>query len=469
MGGDETKKIPQRQYAPDNPRLPSNTPILGMGCSSFSAFFSSQDEGILAADTISKDHVAVQGWVETIRHAVLNRGINLLDTAPWYGHGISEITVGYALDNILKNEEDEREYNDQKLMLPKLQKRTRTGSLPRSQLIINTKVGRYESYPLHQFDFSYDATINSVHRSLERMNCTYIDVIQLHDPEFSPSLSILIDETIPALLDCRKRGWANAIGLTGYPLEVQHQILVECRGKIGDRVVFDQSLVYCHNNLHDMSLYCDACFPPVGGEGEGKEIEDREKCSTISYAEFCKQSNIHLMAAAPLSMGLLTMAGPPSWHPASTPLKDACSTAASMCDSKGVNISSLAVLYALSQREVGCTLLGMKNIKEVNLAADLAIRFCVFNFGIDESSNGTNDQPRRVLDSRILDQVLSPRESEALALILDEDEGPFASIISNGDYRWNGKEEAKKFWALVDELKRQEVGSVLNIARASVV
>ncbi|EED93766.1 predicted protein, partial [Thalassiosira pseudonana CCMP1335] len=252
--------------------------------------------------------------------AVLARGINLLDTAPWYGHGISEIVVGYALDTIL---------------------RKRRGSLPRSSIIVNTKVGRYEADPLHQFDFSYATTMSSARRSIERMNCGYIDVLQLHDPEFAPSMSILMEETIPALIECRNRGWTKAIGITGYPLEVQHEILVRCFEVFSDEVVFDQSLVYCHNNLHDMSLF-------------------------ESFAQYCRRSNVCLMTAAPLSMGLLTNAGPPSWHPALPSLKKACDNAAKMCQARGIDISSLAMLYAFSQKEVGCTLIGMKDINQVD-------------------------------------------------------------------------------------------------------
>ena len=67
MGGIEAGKVPQRQYAPANSRLPTKLPLIGLGCSSFSSFFSSQNEEALTVDTISRDHVAVKGWVETIR------------------------------------------------------------------------------------------------------------------------------------------------------------------------------------------------------------------------------------------------------------------------------------------------------------------------------------------------------------------------------------------------------------------
>ena len=40
---------------------------------------------------------------------------------------------------------------------------------------------------------------------------------------FAPSMGNLLNETIPAMMECRKRGWCKALGLTGYPLEAQHQ------------------------------------------------------------------------------------------------------------------------------------------------------------------------------------------------------------------------------------------------------
>jgi aryl-alcohol dehydrogenase-like predicted oxidoreductase len=352
--------------------------------------------------------------------------------------------MGYALDNILKEDVDKQQIlsPDQKVsIISTIQKRKRNGDLPRDRLIINTKVGRYESQPSHQFDFSYDTTIMSVQRSIERMNCSYIDVIQLHDPEFAPNISILKEETIPALLECQRRGWAKAIGLTGYPIEIQHQILVECQGSlVGDAVVFDQSLVYCHNNLHDMSLYRDRCFPSVDENGSGSD--------NISFAQFCLKFNIHLMAAAPLSMGLLTLHGPPSWHPASIALKEACSAAVKICESKGVNISSLALLFALSQPEVGCTLLGMKNVDEVDAATDLAMRFCGVNFDTTMKSGDSDSQLRY---GTILDKILTKTEREVLSLLLDEDHGPFSGVISNGEYRWNWKDEVTRFWSSVQE------------------
>lgn len=423
----KTLSVPQRIYSVTNINLPKHLPLVGLGCSSFSSFFSSGDDNPFTVDTISKDHPIVIGWIETIRHAVLNRGINLLDTAPWYGHGISEVVVGYALDTILSDEEDDQA------------QRRRTGSLIRSDIIVNTKVGRYEADPLHQFDFSYATTMKSVQRSLKRMNCGYIDVLQLHDPEFCPSIAELMEETLPALIECKRRGWTNALGITGYPLDVQHEILVRSATVIPGTMVFDQSLVYCHNNLHDMSLFHESCFSIQCPESQ--EAVDGPTAITTSFADFCKKSHIHLMAAAPLSMGLLTHSSPPEWHPASSTLKQACARASKLCENEKENISSLAILYALAHPSIGCTLLGMKDVNEIDSAADLASRFSDINFDQKESHQ------------TILDKVLTSKERDVLEKMQDMSDGPFSQL--GEEYRWDGRMEASNFWATVNKMKQQ--------------
>lgn len=187
--------------------LPPTVPIIGLGCSSFSTFFWNKEmqqqhsSQKFTAETLQKNHPVVQGWIATIHDAILECGITLLDTAPWYGHGTSEIVVGWALQELLADSGNPR--------------------IQRKDICVNTKIGRYEADPSRQFDFSRLTTLASVERSLRRLGggapnvIQYIDVLQLHDPEFSPTLEMLLKETIPALMDCRSKGWCKALGLTG--------------------------------------------------------------------------------------------------------------------------------------------------------------------------------------------------------------------------------------------------------------
>lgn len=400
----EEKFIPERPVGYDNARLPSKLPIVGLGCSSFSTFFWSKNEldqtenSNWTPESMDRSHERVQEWIETIHYAVKEAGITLLDTAPWYGHGTSEVVIGWALED-----------------------------LQREELVINTKVGRYEADPAKQFDFSREATLFSVQRSIKRMHCKYIDVLQLHDPEFSLSLETLIEETIPAMITCREIGWCKALGMTGYPLEVQHQILQLSLERYGEDV-WDQSLTYSHYNLHDMSLFT-------------KKIRFQESQHS-SFAAFCQSNSIVLLAAAPLSMGLLTHAGPPDWHPASSALREACRSAALVCKGVGANLSTLALVVALANHRIPCTLLGMKNKVQVAAAAAAAKRFD----GVDCTSARPDE---------ILRQVLTENEFDVLQRLRDPVEGPFAGVIDEG-YDWDGVQQAIDFWKGVEGVELKE-------------
>jgi L-galactose dehydrogenase len=387
------QKIPKRPLK-GNPRLPATVSMVGLGCSSFSGFFAATDDEsniAVAVETLSPEHSLVREWLATVRYAVLEAGISVLDTAPWYGHGSSEVVVGWALQSMCAQD-----------------------NMLRKSLTLNTKVGRYEADPAHQFDFSKQATLASVQRSLARMHVEYIDVLQLHDPEFSPSLDILLDETIPAMLQCR------ALGLTGYPLAVQYQICQASLERFPDMIVWDQALVYSHWNLHDTSLFTGRL----------------PNTDNMSMAKYCQEHQVALVAAAPLSMGLLTRAGPPAWHPASQKLYDACRCAAALC-APTVDVATLAIVVALAHPGIPCTLLGMKDVAQVKTVQALAQRFHI----VDLSQSF----------EAILSQVLTPDEKEAYQRVADPIEGPFAVLWRDGGYQWDGVQHARNFWKQVPE------------------
>lgn len=80
-------------------------------------------------------------------------------------------------------------------------------ALPRDQVIVATKVGRYGP-DIADFDFSADRVTRSVRESLERLRMPYIDIIQCHDVEFG-DLDQVARETIPALI--KVRCWASFV------------------------------------------------------------------------------------------------------------------------------------------------------------------------------------------------------------------------------------------------------------------
>lgn len=149
------------------------------------------------------------------------------------------------------------------------------------------------------------------------------------------------------------------------------------------------------------------------------------------------------MAAAPLSMGLLCHSDPPVWHPACDELKKACREAAVLCEKEGVNISSLAIVFALAQTKIPCTLLGMKNREQVKVAVETANRLKDINSDAKDSKE-------------VLEQVLSDAERRALSQLRDSSNGPFANVWKSGNFRWDGAKDGRDFWKQVEGAKAKD-------------
>jgi L-galactose dehydrogenase len=111
--------------------------------------------------------------------SVIKSGINVIDSAAWYGFGLAEEILGRAL---------------------------KARNIPRQAYYLQTKCSRFLPDVEEQFDFTYDRTIKSVEESLARMQVDYIDCVQVHDPEFAPSLDVVLSETLPALNEMKKQG-----------------------------------------------------------------------------------------------------------------------------------------------------------------------------------------------------------------------------------------------------------------------
>jgi len=80
----------------------------------------------------------------------LDNGINFFDTAPNYGNGTSESRLG----NVFKN-------------------------IDRSKIVVNTKFGRLDNGTV---DFDSKHIINSIEKSLSRLNIDYLDSVIIHSP-----------------------------------------------------------------------------------------------------------------------------------------------------------------------------------------------------------------------------------------------------------------------------------------------
>ncbi|MEO6245433.1 MAG: aldo/keto reductase [Opitutaceae bacterium] len=186
-------------------------PILSFGASSLGAEFRS---------------VTLEEALGSVRVA-LECGLNLIDTSPFYGRGMSEVLLGIALKGV-----------------------------PRTSYTLCSKLGRYD---LSHFDFSAKRVAESVDVSLHRLGTDHLDIILCHDVEFVPMQQI-VDQTIPALRKIQKAGKVRYVGFSGYPMKIFKFIL--------DQTTVDCVLSYNQYTLQN-TRFADDAVPYLKAKGVG--------------------------------------------------------------------------------------------------------------------------------------------------------------------------------------------------------
>lgn len=207
----------------------------------------------------------------------------------------------------------------------------------RQNIVLATKVCRY----IDHFDFSYQRVINGIDESLQRLQTDYVDVFQLHDIEFGSKEQVL-NEAIPALIKVKESGKARFIGITGLP--------VRYLAHIAQQVELDTVLSWAHYNLLE------------------DEINDELVPLSI-------KKGFGLMNAAPFLQRILTDAPLPPWHRSPEALKAIQPKLVALCNQYGMDLSNVALAYAMAYPKIATTITGMcevktveKNIKAVNLS-----------------------------------------------------------------------------------------------------
>lgn len=205
----------------------------------------------------------------------------------------------------------------------------------RDKVVLCTKAGRFGKAT---FDFSAQRMIRSLDESLARLGTDHVDVWYAHDIEFANDFEQLFTDTADAMRHCQQAGKCRFVGMTGYA----QGLLAEAVRRCG----LDVILNYCHYSLTNSQLLTQL-VPAVEPYGTG------------------------LVNASALMMGLLSRKGPPTWHPAPKPFKDACRRAVVHCQKRGKDIEVLALQHVLQDDRIASTLVGISNVDEaeVNLRA----------------------------------------------------------------------------------------------------
>ncbi|MEM6461057.1 MAG: aldo/keto reductase [Pseudomonadota bacterium] len=151
--------------------------------------------------------------------AAWDAGVRYYDTAPMYGHGLSELRTGHSLR--WKNRDDF-------VLSSKVGRLLKPARKHEIEYAPWTNAGRFTMH----FDYSYDGTMRSFEDSLQRLNLEHMDICFIHDidrftrgDEQPEVFKEAMDGCWKALSDLRDQGVVKAIGVGVNEWEVCHEAL----------------------------------------------------------------------------------------------------------------------------------------------------------------------------------------------------------------------------------------------------
>lgn len=249
--------------------------------------------------------------------AAWDGGVRFFDTAPQYGHGLSETRLGRAL-----------------------------ASYPRDEFVLASKVGRLlrrvEPRPASAFrdipdvdpvfDFSRDGVLRSIEESLTRLGADRLDIVHVHDPDEHEAEALAT--AFPALIDLREQGVIGKVGCGMNQAEMLSRFV--------DRVDLDCLLLAGRYSLLDRkgAALLEQCAARgveviIGGVFNSGLLAQPEVGATFDYV------------AAPAELVAQARA------------------MQSVCGEFGVALPAAAVQFALRHPAVGVVLVGARSAEEI--------------------------------------------------------------------------------------------------------
>ena len=295
------------------PRVPLSVPALGFGAAAIGNLYTAvTDEAAGAA-------------LEEAYHL----GVRLFDTAPYYGCGLSEQRVGYAL-----------------------------ASLRADDAVISTKVGRLivpgaEGEPSGDgyvvtgrraiFDYSRGGIMRSFESSLRRLRRGSVDILLLHDvgreahgERHEEMLRLALDEALPAMAELKASGACRAIGIG-----------------VNERQA-------CLEVMSRFDLDC------ILLAGRYTLLEQEAAAEVLAEAA---RRGVGILAGGPFNSGLLAGAEAPgttyNYRPADEEILQRARDIYAVCASEGVDAGAAALQFPLAHAAVVSVIAGMRSPAEV--------------------------------------------------------------------------------------------------------
>jgi D-threo-aldose 1-dehydrogenase len=277
--------------------------------------------------------------VETVRRA-LALGVRFIDTAPHYGHGLSEHRVGEALRG-----------------------------MDRGSFVLSTKVGRLLGadpaaprdqhgfvgvLPFQQrYDYSHDGALRSIEDSLQRLGTARVDIALIHDidtfthgPDAQPArFREAMEGAYPALARLKAAGAVRAIGLGVNDWQVCLDAL-----KHGD---FDGFLLAGRYTLIDQS-------------------------ALARLLPECERRGARIILGGPYNSGILAR-GPVegatfNYRPAEPAILARVRAVSEVCTAYNVSLQAAALQFPLGHPAVATVLPGARNPAEVEANLRFAVQ-----------------------------------------------------------------------------------------------
>ena len=257
--------------------------------------------------------------------AAYGLGLRLFDTAPLYGHGLSERRLGLALA---------ARPRDEFVLATKVGRLLRAGAPPdESQLSGGLERWRNAPPVNPVFDFSFDGVMRSFEESLERLGLERIDILHIHDPDDHDEEALA--GAYRALARLRDEG---AIGAVGAGMN-QPEMLV----RFAREADFDCFLVAGRYTLLD-------------------------QVALLDLLPLCFERGIAVILGGVYNSGILADPRPGAmfdYAPAASALVERAQHLQAVCRRHGVPLKAAAIQFPLAHPAVTSLLLGARSVAEL--------------------------------------------------------------------------------------------------------
>ena len=258
----------------------------------------------------------------------LSLGVRYLDTAPYYGYGLSEHRIGAVLRTTARDD---------------FTLSTKVGRLLRADLLRSRGTEFRDPLPFGAvFDYGYDATWRSVEDSLQRLGLGRIDVALLHD--LDPTVHE--PEAHARYLDQARGGAFRALA------EMREQGVVSA---VGIGINDERAAERCVRE-------CDLDVVLLAGRYTLLEHE-----AAVSFLPECARRRVSVVIGGPFNSGVLAgdRAGTYDYAPAPETVRERVARLRTVCERHRVPLAAAALRFPFGQPAVVSVIPGMRSAAEV--------------------------------------------------------------------------------------------------------